>query len=83
METFPSIMLAGLLRDLLNLFAGGDKTYFSPIFRPRDIVSPGKQRGQPQISNRLRRSALVMTETELNVMAALAIIGLRRTPKIG
>ena len=28
-----------------------------------------------------RRSALTMTETELKVMAALAIIGLRRTPE--
>ena len=30
-----------------------------------------------------KRSAFAMTETELNVMAALAIIGLNRTPKNG
>lgn len=30
-----------------------------------------------------RRSAFAMTDTELNVMAALAIIGLKRTPTNG
>jgi hypothetical protein len=31
----------------------------------------------------LSRSALLMTETELKVIAALAIIGLSRMPKTG
>ena len=31
----------------------------------------------------LKRSALTITDTELNVIAALAIIGLSRSPKIG
>ena len=34
-------------------------------------------------STRRRRNALAITETELNVMAALAIIGLSRIPKNG
>ncbi len=34
-------------------------------------------------ATRRRRSALAMTDTELNVMAALAIIGLRSTPNTG
>ena len=72
-------MPAGLLRDLLNLFAGGDKPYFSPW----DIVPPGKQRRQPQIAERSRRRALLITETELDVIAALAIIGSKRIPKYG
>lgn len=36
-----------------------------------------------QIDARLRRSALVMTDTELRLMAAAAIIGLRSNPKNG
>ena len=36
-----------------------------------------------QRSTRRSRSALRMTETELNVMATLAIIGLSRMPKNG
>ncbi len=34
-------------------------------------------------ANRRNRRALVMTDTELNVIAAAAIIGLRRSPKNG
>lgn len=36
-----------------------------------------------QSETRRSRSAFAMTETELNVMAALASIGLRRIPKNG
>jgi len=36
-----------------------------------------------QISSRLSRRALAMTETELKVMAALAMIGLSSSPKNG
>jgi hypothetical protein len=36
-----------------------------------------------QSSNRFKRSALLITDTELNVMATLAITGLRSTPKNG
>ena len=36
-----------------------------------------------QSSNLRNRSALTITETELNVMAALAIIGLEQDPKPG
>ena len=34
-------------------------------------------------ANRLSRSALLITETELSVIAALAMIGLKSTPKKG
>lgn len=33
--------------------------------------------------NRLSRNALAMTDTELNVMATLAMMGLRRSPRKG
>ena len=42
----------------------------------------GHQWSSPSLTERSRR-ALVMTETELKVMAALAIIGLRSRPKTG
>ena len=36
-----------------------------------------------QSANLRSRNALAITETELNVIAALAIMGLRRTPRNG
>ena len=38
---------------------------------------------RPYSTNRLNRSALEITDTELNVMAALAMRGLRSNPKNG
>ncbi|MFQ5693539.1 MAG: amylo-alpha-1,6-glucosidase [Nitrospinota bacterium] len=44
---------------------------------------PASAGGGPQSSSRRRRRALPMTETEENVMAALAMMGLSRRPKTG
>lgn len=38
---------------------------------------------KPYKANRFRRSALLMTEMELKVIAALAMIGLKSKPKAG
>src|SRR5205807_9369472 len=43
----------------------------------------GTLRASTHKTTRRRRSAFPITETELKVMAALAIIGLRSSPKIG
>ena len=48
-------------------------------------VASGIRRKAKQNHNAIRRnlSAFAITETELNVIAALAMIGLRRIPKNG
>src|SRR5207253_2641153 len=43
----------------------------------------GTLRASTHKTTRRRRSAFAITETELKVMAALAMIGLRSSPKIG
>ena len=51
---------------------------------PRPRVSGAARALSPPYSSALRsRSAFVITETELNVIAALAIIGLSSNPKNG
>jgi len=44
---------------------------------------PGQAKRLPYNSIRRRRSAFAITETELKLIAAPAIIGLRRSPKNG
>lgn len=44
---------------------------------------PGPSPANGQSSTRRRRRALAITDTELNVIAALAIIGLSRMPAKG
>ena len=53
--------------------------------RPADDLTPDYRALYDllQSSTRRSRSALAMTETELNVIAALAIIGLRGSPNHG
>ena len=60
--------------------------------RPKDLLkaAPTVRSGRPELrqpasysATRRKRSALAMTDTELNVIAALAIIGLRSTPNTG
>lgn len=53
-------------------------TDYTSLIRRRNV----RQRVSPSLTERSRR-ALVMTDTELKVMAALAIIGLRSRPKTG
>jgi hypothetical protein len=47
------------------------------------ISRDGGQESRPYSGARRSRSALAITDTELNVIAALAIIGLRSRPKTG
>ena len=51
----------------------------------RRVALPGQALAKPDAHNLTRRSrrAFPMTDSELKVMAAAAIIGLRRTPKKG
>ena len=50
---------------------------------PTATVFPTVRLGTAYSSTRRSRNALPMTDTELNVIAALAIIGLRRSPVTG
>jgi len=59
-----------------------------PLGQPRAASSAGasderEARARDYSSTFRSRRAFVMTETELKLIAALAIIGLRRTPKNG
>ena len=58
-----------------------------PLSPPKMMMIPSKDlrllRAAPYRSTRCRRSAFPMTETELRLMAALAIIGLSTRPKYG
>ena len=51
--------------------------------QPDRTVRRQSRNSQPLSDTRLKRSALPMTETELKLIAAAAIIGLSRIPKKG
>ena len=59
------------------------RTHGSSIARGASQEPPQRRGGQCHRETRLRRSALPMTDTELNVIAALAIIGLSSSPNHG
>ena len=63
---------------LSELFADGKDTLIVYSFR-----LPPIRTGHSYSRARLRRKALLITETELKLIAAAAIIGLRRIPKNG
>src|SRR5689334_4001732 len=55
----------------------------SSIARGTSQERPQRGRGRVHREVRLRRSALPMTDTELKVIAALAIMGLSSNPRLG
>ena len=71
--------VAAALRAAFNASVFATEMRFAPAFA---YLRRGKQRSGYSLSDR-SRSAFAMTETELKLIAAPAIIGLSRTPKNG
>jgi hypothetical protein len=70
--------LAGLSIAIVIVPALGLRARLEDLQGSAEAAGAGRQSGA-----RLRRSALAMTDTELKVIAALAIIGLSNTPVTG